>query len=189
MPACRRIPNTQLDQRSSTQQAAVRATPDIDRQMAYCAWPPRKVLNCKVWWGCLGPRSPAALSNHTLTVVTEMPMEGAQNHPPKEDCIEQYGCAVEDKPSCKCKHKGLHGAQDSVLSLRTTAGPAMGSWEKPETHLTRLRDGVGNALLNLHMLGVQLPHQSILRRFWFGCSKIQPWSLGKAGCGFTSFLD
>ena len=160
----------------------------FDECTAYCSQPAPTVLNCTVWWGCLQSNGPALSSSHTLTVVTELPMEGAQHHHPKELCIEQYGCALRDKPFCRCSLRIFETGKHNLMSLRTTSDPAMVRLDRPESYLAKLRDGTRHALMNMHMLGIQLPHQSIPRRFWC-CSRMAPWSMDRGGCGYTSFFD
>lgn len=188
--ACRRIPNSHLDQQIMAQGRRNTLVHD------YTAWVrPSPVLSCTVWWGCLGSRSPAP-SDHTLTVVTEMPMEGALQTHHKELCIEQYGCAVADKPSCTCAldttDSSLLGQPSRRSSARyqtfmwTTLAPALAGPADGQHHVRILQDissGLGHPLAYLLDLGVRLPQQTVTRRY-FSC-ETKP--LAKRMC--MSFFD
>ena len=184
LDACRRIPNSVLDQRMM----APKRFKSLANVQSPWLWP-APVINCTVWWGRLGSRSPA-LSDHTLTVVTELPMEGAPSTHPKEMCIEQYGCALPDKPLCKCKDASTRKRIPDLAALRTTAVPSVaisGDFEQQESILQDIQEGIGSSLGNMHSLGVQLPQQRISRRY-FNCDGRLPWP-HPSGCGFVSFFD
>lgn len=177
--AYRRVPNLQLDQRFMERQKSL--------ANVHTAWlDPSPVLNCTVWWGHLG--SSSGHSHYTLTVVTELPLAGAPTGNPKELCIEQYACARDDVPVCKCKD----GNERTLALLRTTVAPRMASmtdFEQQESILNDIQDGVGHPLSNMYSLGIQLPHQHVARRY-FTCGRRTHWPYApNSGCMFAEFLD
>ena len=178
MMCCRRIPNSQLDQRFMEHQKSL--------SHVHTAWlDPSPVLNCTVWWGRSG--SSPSPTDHTLTVVTELPLAGAPTSNPKELCVEQHACAQTDFPVCKCKD-----TKESILALlRTTVAPHVASvadHDHQNSILSDIQGCVGHPLSNMYSLGVQLPHQRVARRY-FTCGRKTHWPFANGGCRFAEFFD
>ncbi len=175
---CRRVPNSQLDQRFMKHQKSLASV--------HTAWlDSSPVLNCTVWWGRLG--SSPTPSDYTLTVVTELLLAGAQTSNPKELCIEQYACAENDVPVCNCKD-----SRKPILALlRTTVAPYVADaadQEQQDSILSDIQDGAGHPLGNMYSLGIQLPHQRVARRY-FTCSRKTHWPFVSGGCNLAAFFD
>ena len=175
---CRRVPNSQLDQRFMKDQKSLASV--------HTAWlDSSPVLNCTVWWGRLG--SSPTPSDYTLTLVTELLLAGAQTSNPKELCIEQYACAENNVPVCNCKD-----SRKPILALlRTTVAPYVADaadQEQQDSILRDIQDGAGHPLGNMYSLGIQLPHQRVARRY-FTCSRKTHWPFVSGGCNLAAFFD
>lgn len=146
---------------------------------------PSPVVHCTIWWGRL-QFSPGP-SDHSLTVIMELPLANDASRTPKEVCISQYSCVEADVPCCKCRDV----MEKSPAVLRTTVPPEMASFgdvEQQESVLQDIAHGIGHPLSNLYGIGVQLPHQHAARRY-FTCGKRTNWPFVRGGCTFAEFLD